>query len=50
VPGVASVEPLQHRFAYVAADLQDLYGVRPQAITPAGKLRDAWLREARPRS
>ena len=30
VPGVESVEPLQHRFAYVGADLQDLYGVRPQ--------------------
>ena len=29
VPGVRSVEPLQHRFAYVGADLQDLYGVRP---------------------
>ena len=29
-PGVRSVEPLQHRFAYVGADLQDLYGVRPR--------------------
>ena len=31
-PGVRSVEPLQHRFAYVGADLQDLYGVRPATI------------------
>ena len=42
VPGVASVEPLQHRFAYVGTDLQDLYGVRADARSsppaPAGRL------------
>lgn len=43
VPGVASVEPLQHRFAYVGADLQDLYGVRPATITAAGRLQNAWF-------
>jgi len=43
VPGVGSVEPLQHRFAYVGADLQDLYGVRPQTIAAAGKLQDGWF-------
>ena len=43
VPGVGSVEPLQHRFAYVGSDLQDLYGVRPQTIGAAGKLQDAWF-------
>jgi putative ABC transport system permease protein len=43
VPGVASVEPLQHRYAYVGADLQDLYGVRPQTIGTAGDLQDAWF-------
>ncbi len=43
VPGVRSVEPLQHRFAYVGADLQDLYGVRPQSISAAGKLQDGWF-------
>ncbi len=43
LPGVRSVEPLQHRFAYVGADLQDLYGVRPQTIGAAGKLQDAWF-------
>lgn len=43
VPGVGSVEPLQHRFAYVGADLQDLYGVRPQSIGAAGKLQDGWF-------
>jgi putative ABC transport system permease protein len=43
VPGVTSVEPLQHRFAYVGADLQDLYGVRPSTIASAGRLQDAWF-------
>jgi putative ABC transport system permease protein len=43
VPGVASVEPLQHRFAYVGADLQDMYGVRPQTIGAAGKLQSSWF-------
>jgi len=43
VNGVQSVEPLQHRFAYVGADLQDLYGVRPASIGAAGKLQDAWF-------
>jgi len=43
VPGVKSVEPLQHRFAYVGADLQDLYGVRPQSIGAAGQLQNSWF-------
>jgi putative ABC transport system permease protein len=47
VKGVRSVEPLQHRFAYVGADLQDLYGVRPATIGSAGKLQDAWFQGGR---
>jgi len=43
VDGVRSVEPLQHRFAYVGADLQDLYGVRPATVGAAGKLQNAWF-------
>jgi putative ABC transport system permease protein len=43
VPGVRSVEPLQHRFAYVGADLQDLYGVRPSTIVSAGRLQNGWF-------
>lgn len=43
VPGVRSVEPLQHRYVYVGADLQDLYGVRPQSILAAGKLQNGWF-------
>jgi putative ABC transport system permease protein len=42
-PGIASVEPMQHRFAYVGADLQDLYGIRPRTIAAAGELQDAWF-------
>ena len=34
-PGVEHVEPMQHRFAYVGADLQDLYGVDPATIVAA---------------
>ena len=43
VPGVRSVEPLQHRFAYIGPDLQDLYGVRTSTIGAAGKLQDGWF-------
>ncbi len=43
VPGVRQVEPLQHRFAYVGADLQDLYGVRPASITSATALQDGYF-------
>jgi putative ABC transport system permease protein len=43
VPGVKSIEPMQHRFVYVGADLQDLYGVRPNTIGSAGKLQNGWF-------
>ena len=43
ISGVRNVEPLQHRFAYIGADLQDLYGVRPATIGAAGKLQDGWF-------
>jgi putative ABC transport system permease protein len=43
VSGVSSVEPLQHRFAYVGSDLQDLYGVRPGTIGAAGQLQNPWF-------
>jgi hypothetical protein len=43
VGGVASVEPLQHRYAYVGADLQDLNGVRTSTIVAATKLQDAYF-------
>ncbi len=43
VPGVQSVEPIQHRFAYVGADLQDLYGVQTDTIVDATRLQDAYF-------
>ncbi len=43
-PGVHHVEPIQHRFAYVGADLQDLYGVDTSTIVEAGRLQDAYFR------
>ncbi|MEO5744816.1 MAG: FtsX-like permease family protein, partial [Terracoccus sp.] len=43
VPGVRRVEPIQHRFAYVGADLQDLYGVRPATIGSATALQDGYF-------
>jgi len=43
IPGVGSIEPMQHRYAYIGADLQDLFGVRPQTITSQGKLQNGWF-------
>lgn len=44
VSGVAGVEPLQHRFAYVGSDLQDLYGIRPRTIGKDTALQDAYFK------
>lgn len=46
VPGVRAVEPMQHRFAYIGADLQDLYGVRPASINRATALQDSYFPHA----
>jgi putative ABC transport system permease protein len=43
VPGVRAVEPLLHRFAYVGADLQDLFGVRPGTVAKATSLQNAYF-------
>ncbi|MDQ1640695.1 MAG: putative transport system permease protein [Actinomycetota bacterium] len=43
VPGVHAVEPLQHRFAYVGPDLQDIYGVRAASFARVGQLEDAFF-------
>jgi putative ABC transport system permease protein len=43
VPGVAAAEPMQHRLAYVGADLQDLYGINPERIGRATQLSDAYF-------
>ncbi|MCU1364405.1 MAG: hypothetical protein JWN39_44 [Ilumatobacteraceae bacterium] len=41
--GVHHVEAIQHRFAYVGADLQDLYGVNAATIVAAGRLQNAYF-------
>ncbi len=46
VPGVKAVQPVQHRFAYVGTDLQDLYGISPRTITKATTLQDAYFQNA----
>jgi putative ABC transport system permease protein len=43
INGVRSVTSLQHRYAYVGADLQDLYGVDPNTVVKATKLRDTYF-------
>jgi putative ABC transport system permease protein len=43
IAGVQRVEPVQHRFAYIGSDLQDLYGVHPATITTATALQDAYF-------
>lgn len=41
--GVAAVEPMQHRFAYVGNDLQDLYGIDPGKIARATTISNAFF-------
>ena len=43
VPGVAAAEPMQHRFAYVGKDLQDIYGIDPARIGKATDIVDAYF-------
>jgi putative ABC transport system permease protein len=43
LPGVAAAEPMQHRFAYVGTDLQDLYGIDPATIGRAAPMPDAYF-------
>ena len=40
---VASAIPMQHRFAYVGNDLQDLYGIDPSRISQATAIEDAYF-------
>ncbi len=42
-PGVVAAEPMQHRYAYVGNDLQDLYGIDPASIGEATAIADAYF-------
>jgi putative ABC transport system permease protein len=41
LPGAAAAAPMQHRFAYVGGDLQDLYGIAPLSIGKATRMSNA---------
>ena len=43
VPGVASVSPVDHSYAYVGPDLQDTYGIDPATLAKTTKLRDSYF-------
>ena len=43
MPGVAAAIPMQHRYAYVGNDLQDLYGIDPTRIGQATAVVDAYF-------
>lgn len=43
LPGVVAVQPMQHRFAYVGADLQDLYGIDPAKIGTVTNIANAYF-------
>lgn len=43
LPGVQAVEAMQHRFAYVGTDLQDIYGINPSSLTNAARLSDSYF-------
>jgi putative ABC transport system permease protein len=43
VPGVAATSPVDHSYAYVGPDLQDIFGIEPQTIGEATTLRDSYF-------
>lgn len=43
LPGVAGITTMQHRFAYVGNDLQDLYGIDPAHIGDATNMSNAFF-------
>jgi putative ABC transport system permease protein len=42
-PGVLAAVPMMHRYAYVGADLQDLYGIDPGSIGHAVTMANAYF-------
>ena len=43
VPGVVTAEPMMHRFAYVGADLQDIFGINPARIGKVTTISNAYF-------
>ena len=43
IPGVVAAEPMMHRFAYVGADLQDMFGINPADIGKVTTISNAYF-------
>jgi putative ABC transport system permease protein len=43
VSGVAAAEPMMHRYAYVGADLQDIYGIDTRKIAKVTTIANAYF-------
>lgn len=43
IPGVVAAEPMMHRFAYVGADLQDMFGINPATIGKLTTISNAYF-------
>lgn len=43
LPGLVAVQPMQHRYAYVGTDLQDLYGIDAAHIASATAMSDSYF-------
>ncbi len=43
LPGVSAAQSMQHRYAYVGNDLQDLYGIDPATIGQATTMANAYF-------
>jgi putative ABC transport system permease protein len=43
LPGVHAARMMQHGYAYVGNDLQDIYGIEPGTIGEATQLADAYF-------
>ncbi|HEY2599220.1 MAG TPA: FtsX-like permease family protein, partial [Candidatus Dormibacteraeota bacterium] len=42
-PGVQAASPMLHSYAYVGADLQDIFGIQPGQVQAATQLRDSYF-------
>ncbi|MEW5935728.1 MAG: ABC transporter permease, partial [Bacillota bacterium] len=45
LPGVADAQPLIHRFAYVGADLQDIFGIDARHFTDVSTLSNTYFKD-----
>lgn len=43
IPGVVAAEPMMHRFAYVGADPQDMFGINPTTIGKLTTISNAYF-------